>query len=165
MFNLSPCAFCGIHVFSIFQITRSDGPTTVTPTAENCMMLKIFHTSCFRDVLQLVRFNIFNRKLIDHVLGSLQEKSSIKWNIYHKILLNVFFGLVVSKFLYLGDVSCSSEAKCEGSNGFGHKPHWNFIPTIPDCLDGLAHIPIVMSHTDVLDMNHVEKRTSHVNSL
>lgn len=41
-------------------------------------MYKVFtdvtSTSCFRDGFKLMRFHVFNRKLVDDVLGSLQER-------------------------------------------------------------------------------------------
>lgn len=56
---------------------------------------------------------------------------------------------------YLGDVAGSGETKRHRADGFRHEPHGNLIPTIPHCLDGLADVPVVVSHADVLrDRNH-----------
>lgn len=52
--------------------------------------------------------------------------------------------------MYLGDVSCSREAEGEGTNGSWHKSQGDLITTVPDGLDGLADIPVVMSHAYVL---------------
>ncbi len=51
---------------------------------------------------------------------------------------------------HLGDIAGTSETKCHRADRFGHKPHGNLIPTIPHCLDGLADVPVVMSHANVL---------------
>ena len=131
------------------------------------LMQERFHTSHFRDILQLMRFNILNRKLIDYVLGSLKRKRTFIFftnrYIYQLITIKFFvFCFSLSGWwhelcsfcfwssFYLGDISCSSEAKCDRANGFGHKPHGNLIPTIPHCLDCLADIPVVVTHADVL---------------
>lgn len=52
--------------------------------------------------------------------------------------------------LYLGDVAGTGETKRHRSDRFGHEAHGDLIPTIPHCLDGLADVPVVMSHADVL---------------
>lgn len=51
---------------------------------------------------------------------------------------------------YLGDISGPREAEGDGSNGSGHEPHGNLVATVPDSLDGLADIPVVVSHANVL---------------
>lgn len=51
---------------------------------------------------------------------------------------------------YLGDVAGTGETKRHGSDRFGHEAHGDLIPTIPHCLDGLADVPVVVSHADVL---------------
>lgn len=56
----------------------------------------------------------------------------------------------VEPFVYLGDISCSSKTKRNGANGFGHEPDWDLITTVPHCLDGLADVPVVMCHANML---------------
>lgn len=62
----------------------------------------------------------------------------------------MFVFIVSLTLMYLGDVAGSSETKRHGADGFGHKSHGDLVPTIPHCLDGLADVPVVMSHADVL---------------
>ena len=52
--------------------------------------------------------------------------------------------------LYLGDVAGTGETKRHRADRFGHEAHGYLIPTIPHRLDGLADVPVVMSHADVL---------------
>lgn len=52
--------------------------------------------------------------------------------------------------LYLGDVAGTGETKRHRADRFGHEPHGDLVPTIPHGLNGLAHVPVVMSHADVL---------------
>lgn len=53
-------------------------------------------------------------------------------------------------FPHLGDVASASETKRHRADRFGHEAHGDLVPTIPHCLDGLADIPVVMGHADVL---------------
>lgn len=52
--------------------------------------------------------------------------------------------------LYLGDVAGTGETERHRADRLGHEPHGDLIPTIPHRLDGLADVPVVMSHADVL---------------
>lgn len=51
---------------------------------------------------------------------------------------------------YLGHVAGAGETKRHRADGFGHEPHGYHVPTIPHCLDGLADVPVVVRHADVL---------------
>lgn len=83
-----------------------------------------------------------------------QEKKSLRGqisqNISQKSWFHHFEATECLVVWYLRDVSGSSETKRQGANGFGHELHGNLIPTVPHCLDGLADIPVVMSHANVL---------------
>lgn len=60
---------------------------------------------------------------------------------------------------YLGDVAGSGEAEGDGPDGLGHEAHGDLVATVPDGLDGLAYVPVAMSHADVLQQE-VNVRTA-----
>jgi hypothetical protein len=51
---------------------------------------------------------------------------------------------------YLGDVSCPCEAEGDGPDGLWHEAHGDLVATVPDRLDRLAHVAVVVGHADVL---------------
>lgn len=62
----------------------------------------------------------------------------------------MFFAKSATVTAYLGHIAGTSEAEGHRPNGLGHETHGDLVPTIPYCLDGLADVPVVMSHSDVL---------------
>lgn len=72
--------------------------------------------------------------------------------------------------LYLGDVAGASETERHRANRLGHEAHGDLIPTISYCLYGLADVPVVVSHADVLgtaerrDVSRLESQEAGVKS-
>lgn len=106
-----------------------------------------FHTSIFRGILQVKGLNKINWKFIQNFLRPLQNDidsvrnvNKIHWNLDPPFLI----------LSYIGDIASPSETKGHRADGFWHEPHGDLIPTIPHCLNGLADVPVVMGHADVL---------------
>lgn len=51
---------------------------------------------------------------------------------------------------HLGDVAGAGEAEGDGADGLGHEAHRDLVAAVPHGLDGLAHVPVVVGHADVL---------------
>lgn len=51
---------------------------------------------------------------------------------------------------HLGDVAGAGEAEGDRADGLGHEAHRDLVAAVPHGLDGLAHVPVVVGHADVL---------------
>lgn len=95
-----------------------------------------------------MRLDKLDRKLVQDVLRPLQDEDTSVIHLFGFVW--IFCRELVVVLLYLGDVAGAGETKRHRADGLGHQSHGDLIPTIPHCLDGLADIPVVMSHADVL---------------
>lgn len=99
--------------------------------------------------------HVLHRQLVDDVLGALRGGVGVGVglnSVYRLPLTTVTNGLT-----NLGDVAGSGEAEGDAADGLGHQPHGDLVAAVPHGLDGLADVPVVVSHPDVLRTHTCER--------